>query len=273
MKRKAENHTLTNEVIHDMRTNGNLVLKLAKNDIKSRYAGSFFGMVWAFVQPLMTMLVFWFVFQVGFKNPPVENVPFILWFAAGYIPWIYFNDGILSSSNCLFEYHYLVKMIRFPIMNLPFIKILSSLFIHIFFIAFLFILYTIYGYTFSPMWFQAFYYSACITFLMTGLSWIVSSVTVFFKDFGQIVNIILQLGFWATPIFWAPANMNPGVVAILKYNPLYYIVEGYRDSFINGVGFWEHGALTIYFWIVSAVVFVVGILLFRKLRPHFADII
>ena len=273
MKRKYSQRSQANEVVNDMRTNGNLVLKLAKNDIKSRYAGSFFGMVWAFVQPLMTMLVFWFVFQVGFKNPPVQDAPFILWFAAGYIPWIFFNDGIISSSNCLFEYHYLVKMIKFPIANLPFIKILSSLFIHIFFIAFLFVLYSIYGYAFSPMWLQAFYYTACLMFLMVGLSWIVSSVTVFFKDFSQIVNIILQLGFWATPIFWAPASMNQGVVNVLKFNPLYYIVEGYRDSFINHEGFWEKPTLSIYFWIVSVIVFVIGIFLFRKLKPHFADVI
>ena len=71
-----------------------LIRKLVKNDLKARYSGSVFGVVWAFVQPLVTILVFWYVFQIGFKNPPVDDVEFILWLVAGYIPWTYFNDGL-----------------------------------------------------------------------------------------------------------------------------------------------------------------------------------
>ena len=92
-----------------------LLLNLAKNDLKSRYAGSFFGIVWALIQPLVTILVFWYVFQVGFKTAPVNNVEFILWFAAAYIPWVYFNDGLMSTTNCLYEYNYLIKKIKFPV--------------------------------------------------------------------------------------------------------------------------------------------------------------
>ena len=256
-----------------MTINRNLLFRLSKNDIKSRYAGSFFGIVWAYVQPLVTMLVFWFVFQVGFKSAPVSNIPFILWFAAGYIPWVFFNDGVLASSNCMFEYHYLVKMIKFPIMNLPIVKILSSLFIHVFFIAFIYFLFCIYGYGFQLIWLQAFYYSAAMMVLMVGLSWIVSSISVFFKDFAQIINIILQVGFWATPIFWNPDSMNAGILNFLKFNPLYYIVEGYRDSFITGIPFWQRGPIGIYYWVFAGVVLLIGIFLFKKLKPHFADII
>jgi len=255
------------------RKNLRLVVNLAKNDIKSRYAGSFFGIIWAFVQPLITMVVFWFVFQVGLRNPPVENIPFILWFAAGYIPWIYFNDGVMTSTTCLSEYHYLVKMIKFPIMNLPLVKIISSLFIHCFFVAIVYVMYLAYGYTPNLLWLQAIYYSAALTCLMIGLSLIVSSISVFFKDFGQIVNIILQVGFWASPIIWNAAGMNPAVINILKFNPLYYIVEGYRDTFIWGTPFWDKPLISAYFWIVTIIVFVLGMLIFRKLRPHFADVI
>ena len=114
-----------------------LLLNLAKNDLKSRYAGSFFGIVWALIQPLVTILVFWYVFQVGFKTAPVNNVEFILWFAAAYIPWVYFNDGLMSTTNCLYEYNYLIKKIKFPVSLLPLVKVCSSAMIHSFFICFI----------------------------------------------------------------------------------------------------------------------------------------
>lgn len=261
------------QFLKDFYTNRILLLKLAKNDIKSRYAGSFFGVMWAFVQPLITILVFWFVFQVGFKSPPVKHIEFILWFACAYIPWIYFNDTVLSSSNCLYEYGYLVKKIRFRTSTLPIVKVLSATFIHMFFIGFIWFMFLVFGYSFKLIWLQCIYYSVALFCLAVGISWIVSSVSVFFKDFSQIVNIILQIGFWLTPIFWAPESINPKIMMIFKINPIYYITQGYRDSFITGIGFWERGSINIYYWGVVAVIFVVGALTFKRLRPHFADMI
>lgn len=250
-----------------------LLLNLAKNDLKSRYAGSFFGIVWALIQPLVTILVFWYVFQIGFRSAPVNNVEFILWFAAAYIPWVYFNDGLMSSTNCLYEYNYLIKKIKFPVSLLPLVKICSSLMIHSFFICFIFFMFLVYRYSFQWMWLQALYYTFALTCLLVGLSWIMSSLSVFFKDFSQIVAVILQVGFWLTPIFWSPEGMSEMVLFTMKLNPLYYITQGYRDTFIYSVSFLEHPTLTCYFWIVTGVIFLVGAVLYQKLRPHFADIL
>ena len=68
----------------------NMILDLALSDFKTRYAGSYFGMIWAFVQPIVTIIVFWFVFEVGFRAARVSDVPFILWFSCGLIPWFFF---------------------------------------------------------------------------------------------------------------------------------------------------------------------------------------
>ena len=70
-----------------------LTVDLVNNDLKARYSGSAFGIVWAFVQPLITIVVFWYVFQVGFKNSPVDDVEFILWLIAGFIPWSFFKQS------------------------------------------------------------------------------------------------------------------------------------------------------------------------------------
>ena len=130
----------------DVYRNRRLVLKLARNDFKTRYAGSYLGTIWAFIQPIVTILVYWFVFAVGFKST-MENVqiPFVLYLVAGIVPWFFFQDALVGGTNALIEYNYLVKKVVFNISVLPIVKIVSALFVHGFFVMFTMILYMAYG--------------------------------------------------------------------------------------------------------------------------------
>lgn len=259
--------------LQDIIKNRAIIGQLVRNDLKARYAGNSFGIFWAYVQPLVNMLVMWFVFQVGFRNSPVDDIEFILWYLSANIPWIFFNDGILSASNCLSEYSYLVKKMRFRTSMLPVVKVLSAAYLHVFFMFFACLMFEIYGYQPQWTWFQIIYYSFALLCLMVGLSWIVASVSVFFKDFSQLVAIVLSIQFWLTPVFWAPAQMSERFLRIFKLNPLYYIANGYRESLIYGLPFWNNLKITGYYWGLTAVVFVVGALLYNRLRPHFADML
>lgn len=248
-----------------------IIIRLAKNDFKAKYAASLLGIIWAFVQPMITILVFWFVFQMGFKSKPVDDVPFILWFVVAYIPWIYFNDMLNFGVNVLSDYSYLVKKMKFKVEYLPIVRILSSLFVHIFFIFFIFVMFFYYKYPISIYCIQALYYTFALTMLSWGIIMLFSSWSVFFRDISQIVMIILQIGFWATPIFWNIEEVNSVVAGILKLNPMYYIVTGYRDSFIDKIPFWYHCNETIYYWIITVLVCLAGWISFKRLRKHFAD--
>ena len=88
-----------------------MIYKLAKNDFKTKFAGAYLGIIWAFVQPIITVLVYWFVFAVGFRPAVDENPPFILYLVAGIIPWFFFQDALNSGTNALLEYNYLVKKV------------------------------------------------------------------------------------------------------------------------------------------------------------------
>ena len=251
-----------------------LIWKLAKSDLKKRYAGAAFGVIWAYIQPLVSLLVFWFVFQVGFKNPPVDDVPFILWLAPAFVLWSFFSDALNACTNTLPEYNYLVKKMKFRTSILPLVKITSSLLVHLFFIIVVIAMCLVYKYWPTWMWLQVIYYLIATVFLLIGLGWISSSISVFFKDFGPIVNIALQIGFWLVPVFWNVKTMeNEIVLFIMKLNPCFYLINGYRDTFVYNVGFWNYPNLTLYFWIISSLIFVLGALVFRRLKPHFADVL
>lgn len=103
-----------------------------------------------------------------------------------------------------------------------------------------------------------------------------SAIVVFFRDLTQIINIILQVGVWLTPIMWDLESVmadHPFFIQLFKINPMYYIVTGYRDSMLGKVSILAHVNWGIYFWIVTLLLFGIGTLIFKRLKPHFADVL
>lgn len=254
-----------------------MIYKLARNDFKTKYAGSYLGIIWAFVQPVVTVLVYWFVFEVGFRSGDTSlPVPFVLYLVAGIVPWFFFQDGLTGGTNSMLEYSYLVKKVVFNISVLPIVKIISAVFVHLFFVAFITLLYCCYGHFPDIYYLQLFYYTGGLCLLILGISYMTSAIVIFFRDLSQMINIALQIGIWMTPIMWIAeeklANYH-WIHQILKLNPIYYVVTGYRDVFIYKNWFWERPLWTLYFWIFVIASLVIGSRVFRKLRVHFADVL
>lgn len=246
---------------------------LMKNDFQAKFAGSYLGLFWAFVQPVITIGLYWFVFQVGLRSGNMSNHPFILFLMAGLVPWFYFSEAWNGATNSLVEYNYLVKKVVFNVGILPALKVSSSLFVHLFFVAVVSLMCMFYGYL---DWFfvQLLYYICCTAFLVLGLSYITAAITVFFRDMTQIVNIILTIGVWVTPIMWNPATtMSPGMQMIFKFNPMYYIVDGFRDSLLEKIWFWEKPIWSVYFWGLSILLYLFGAKMFNRLKVHFSDVL
>ena len=257
----------------DIYKNKRLLWDLTKKDFKQRYLGSYLGVLWAFIQPTITVFIFWFVFQVGFKSMPVENFPFVLWLVCGMFPWFFFSEGLSSATNSIIANSFLVKKVVFRVSLLPIIQIISALIVHAFFIIVLFIMFALYGYMPSIYNLQVIYYLFALICITFGLALITSSLIIFLKDVGQLVAMCLQFGFWGTPIFWNLHMLPAKYQVFLKLNPLYYIVEGYRDTFIYHKWFWQLGYTNYSFWLETIIVLLIGMFLFRKLRPHFADVL
>ena len=270
------------EIPKEIIQNRKLIFSLAKNDFKTKFAGSYFGIIWAFVQPIVTVIVYWFVFEKALSAGAQTTregitVPYVLWLIAGLVPWFFFSEVLSMGTNVLIEYSYLVKKVVFKISILPVVKIVSSLFIHLFFIAFTLILYCCYQYFPTLYTLQIIYYSFCMIMLCLGIVYATSAVVIFFRDLSQVINIVLQVGMWATPIMWNIDSMegktSPIILGILKLNPMYYVVSGYRDALINHVWFWNRPEITVYFWLFVIIVFGIGFTIFRRLQVHFADVL
>ncbi|MBQ9765458.1 MAG: ABC transporter permease [Lachnospiraceae bacterium] len=261
----------------DLYSNRRLIFNLANKDFKMRYAASYLGAIWAFIQPVVTIFIYILVFQWGLKSAPASgNVPYALWLVAGMVPWLFFFESLTNATNSLLEFSYLVKKVVFKISVLPIVKILTALYVHAFFIVVAIVVYILFGYPLTFALVQVIYYTIAATALVLGLSYITSALVIFFRDLGQIINIILQFLMWLTPILWeleAFTNIPTSAHWIFKLNPIYYIVSGYRDAFIYGTWFWEKPTWTLCFWGVVAVIGLIGIFTFKKLEKHFADVL
>ncbi len=255
-----------------------LIWKLAKNDFKKRYAGSYLGFVWAMVQPVVTVLMYWIVFDKVFdtRSQLVAGgieVPYVLYLTAGLVPWFYFQETLVNGTMALLEYNYLVKKVVFNISILPIIKLIAATVIHVFFMVVLVAVSVGYGYYPGIHTLQLIYYSLCLFLLVLAMSYLSCAIVVFFRDLAQIINIALQIGMWATPILWDISVVPDGLKPFFKLNPLVYIVEGFRNAVYGDLWFFDHFYSSTYFWIVTVMMFCIGSLVFKRLRPHFADVL
>ena len=267
MKAIKKLYRLLHAIYHDRR----LLANLSWQDFKRRFAGSYFGTLWGFINPLLTMTVYCAVFQFGFRNGSIDNHPFVLWFMSGIIPWLFFSEAFSSASNSFLEYSYLVKKVVFNINILPLVKIISCMFVHLFFMVLIGIICCFFGYYPTLYWLQLPYYLLCCICLIFALSLSFASIIVFFRDLNQIIGIILLIGMWGTPIAWTLDAFPEHVHFFFKLNPIFYIVEGYRDCFVQQVWFWHKYNQTMYFWVLVCGLLLIGAFFYDRLKNSFAD--
>jgi teichoic acid transport system permease protein len=256
----------------------NLIKRLAINDFKKRYAGSYMGIVWALAQPVVTVIMYYIVFDIVFQNRAQAvsggaEIPYVLFLTAGLVPWFFFSEALTNGTTSLLEYNYLVKKVLFKISILPIIKIIAAMFIHIFFTFVLMLIACIYGYYPTIYWLQIIYYMGCEFILVLSLSYATCAIVVFFRDLLQIISIGLQLFQWATPILWNIEIVPDKYKWLIKLNPMTYIVEGFRNSIYGDTWFFEHFYSSTYFWIFVVAAFCLGTMIFKRSKTHFADVL
>ena len=248
-----------------------LIAVMAKRELAEQYVGAFLGVIWKIIHPIILITIFWVIFSLGFKVQPTHGVPFVSWLTAGMAIWFAFADIVSGATQAIVKNPNLIKKTLFPSQILPIVKLIVGIVTHSIFLLVLLVLIIFQDITISWYNLQFLYYLTGMSLFALGLGWMLSAFNVFVRDVDQVVPIILQIGFWATPIFWNLSMIPPKLQFIFKLNPMYYIVEGYRQSFIYAMPFWQHPYQTLYFWSVSLTTLYLGALIFKKLKPHFAD--
>lgn len=250
-----------------------MIFAMSIREVQSRYIGTMGGMLWAIINPLMMILVYWFVFSVGFKVHPAGGIPFIVVFLCGLIPWSMFAEALTTSAGSIRANAHLITKTVFPTEILPIINITASLITHSIMLVIFIIVMIFNQIPFSFYNFQFIYYLLGMVIFSLGLGWFLSAINVFFKDVGQALGVVINIWFWLTPIVWLPEMIPQKYQYLLKLNPMFYIVDGYKSSFIYRSPVWHNPIGGIYFWVVVFAVFIVGAVTFKKLKSEFAEVL
>lgn len=261
------------QFVRSILTKRRAIFELAKRDFQARNKGTYLGTVWGYIQPLMYIFVLVFVFNVGLRSNPGDEIPFFIFLISGMIAWQFFSGSLSALTNVIKEHAYLVRKGDFSLGILHVAKILSTLIPHLAMLIVTVILCWFYQFSPSIYTLQLIYYIAAMFFLLLGLGWIASSTRLFIHDVSNVVSLIVQFGFWFTPIIWNIDRLPMKYRWIAKLNPMGYIVSGYRDSLLHRIPFWEKPYETLYFWSFTFLALLIGVIVFRRLKPHFGEVI
>lgn len=270
-----------------------MILNISKKEFKKEFAGSRLGMVWAIIRPISMILVFWVIFGMVFSgsDPEIngEKVPYLVWLVAGYVPWIFISDYISAGAGSIRNSAFLVKKVKFPVEILPTIRMMVSFYTYLIFLAINFVIFAANGWLGHTNYIYLIYCILVTLIFMSALARVLSTWVVMSVDFMHGIGVSMQFLFWLSPVMWQmeqlvdamktyPQWLNT-VVSIVKLNPLTYLVLSYKDAYLGsswvsqpffGMPGWTY---TVYFFIITILLFLFGTKVFNKFRPEFDDVL
>jgi lipopolysaccharide transport system permease protein len=254
--------------------NHRLIRSMARRDILARYRGSFGDVFWTVLNPLLLMATYFFVFGVVLHakfGSDQSSTSFALYFLAGMLPWLAFSEPAGRAPHVVLEHRNFVKKLIFPLETLPVNQVVAGLVTEMFAAGvFLVALLVIRGRVpVSVLWLPVLLVPQLLFTL--GVCWFLAALGVFVRDLGQIMGFLLTLWFFITPICYSEFAMPGSALFILRKNPIFVLVRGYRAIFLE-----SHAPELLplaKLWLVALVVFFLGHAWFYKLRKSFADVI
>lgn len=237
-----------------------------KKEVRSKYKNSFLGVLWSFLNPLLQIIVYGIVFSLILSNKQ-EN--YVIFLCCGIIPWSFFSIAINKSAFCFIENSNIIKKVFFPREIIPISEVTAEA-INFLISSIIIIIFVVFG-GIGISKYILFYPIVLLTqyLIILSISLIISSICVFIRDMQHFIGVILQLLFYAAPIVYSKESIPIDYQWILKYNPMTYIIEAYRNIFYykNMIDLKS----ICYLFLLSIICCIIGYFIFSKLQKKFAE--
>jgi lipopolysaccharide transport system permease protein len=254
--------------------NRGLIRAMVRRDILGRYRGSFGGVFWTIINPLLLISTYFFVFGVVLRTrfgADQSRSGFALYFLAGMLPWLAFSEAAGRSAGVIWEYRNFVKKLVFAVETLP-VNLVAAGLVSEFFAIVLFCVFLLAargGIPVTIVWLPLLVIPQIL--FTAGVSWFLAALGVFVRDLGQVIGFLLTLWFFLTPICYPESSLPRELIPLFAKNPIYILVRGYRAVLLENqapafASLWK-------FWLIAAAAFVLGHAWFYKLRKSFPDIV
>ena len=260
------------EVMAEIWINRYRMLRVVRYDIKIENRSFYLGTLWKVLVPFIQIGTYWFVFGVGIRGgAPIDGFPFFLWLLAGIVPWFFFNRGITSGSTSINNKASLIFKIKYPIATVPVGTIIHCLYDQAILIVILMTMYIVHGLHPTFYWLNLIYYVSFTFAFLVAISMVLSVVVRLAPDVGRLIASLMQMLFFLTPIIWQDIHMPIWVLRIFAFNPVRYVVMGFRNSLLYQQNFFEFPLRAALFWLAALTIFVFGCWLQKKFSHRFVD--
>ncbi|HHU19104.1 MAG TPA: ABC transporter permease [Bacilli bacterium] len=256
-----------------------LIRRLSIYELKSKNNDNYLGMAWELINPLFQIAIYWFVFGYGIRQRAnikltgTLEVPFFYWMLAGMVIWLFFYRSIIEGSKAIYTRIRMLSKMNFPMSIIPNYIVLGRYYVHIGLLIITILIFNFNGYYINIYYFQLLYYAFALFAFTFSLALVMSTLSTIIRDIQMFLQSILRMGLYISPILWNVGTIENRLInIIIKLNPLYYLIEGYRHT-LFGLGwhvtiYWKQ---TIAFWAITILLFSFGSYLHVKFRRHFID--
>lgn len=234
---------------------------------------AYLGSLWNILNPLIQIATYWFVFGIGLRGGrDVDGYPYLLWMLTGMIPWFFISTCITHGAAAIRTKGITVMKMRYPIVTLPLEEVLIALYSHLIMIVVFLVTFPFFGYPPSVYWLNLVYYLFYAVVFLTAFGMVTSVLGMIAIDFQKLINSLIRLLFYLTPILWSTENLPLWARYVLKGNPVLYIVDGFRDSLLYQTPFYLHHYRMAFFWTINLLLIILGSNLQVKYKNQFLDL-
>ena len=287
---------------------GKQIMLLAKNELIKKYKGAVIGPLWSVVKPLFTLFVYWFAFEVGLKSAGNVQVIFpelgkaggtfeysrFLFMLIGFIPWFFINESIVEGAKSIRLNRQFVNKVSFPVSTIMTYTSVARLYVHIFLLGLMYLYVTFVGGTYkipgmeeavtggiAPSMYnlQILFYLPLMFIFFLVLSWSTAPMSAFSRDFENMIISVMSGIFWLSGIIYDSyllAGKNPPadwIRKVMLFNPINFFANGYRNCFLYNRWFWDYKTELFVFLAELAVIIVLGIFNYNRLRKRLPDVL
>ena len=261
------------KVIKEQISNFYLIQRLALYEVKSTNNNNYLGLAWELINPAIQLSIYWFVFGYAIRRgEPVEGVPFFHWLFAGLLIWFFVQPALLQGSKSIYTRIKMIAKMSFPTSVIPSYVMVSKLYPHFFLLAIAIGIFHFTGSPISVYYLQLPYFLFATVVLVFAINLITSTLSTIIRDVQMVVQAVLRMLIYVSPILWVSFRLPEFVQTIMRANPLYYLIEGYRAAFFyQSWYFIEQWEYTLYFWVLIFVLLWIGSILHVKFRNQLID--
>ena len=264
------------EIIQENIRHKDQMWALARVHQKKQYKGSDGGVLWAFAKPMMYIMVFYFAITIGFrssKDIPGLICPYFLWLAIGMIAFFYMRDMILNGASCFRKYNVLINKAVYPVSTLPTTVCVSYLLVHFGMLAIGIVMCFLFGIFPNIYWIQIPFYMALMFIMAVFWSIFTGLISAIFRDFYNFLQVINQAVFWLSGVLFDVNTLGPTAQKVFLFNPITYIVEGYRNAICRNVWFFEEPVKLGCFLIMLFLLMIPALVMYKKLIRRIPDVL